>query len=35
MNNSKYFKDIFKSIPDYRKIVLLIFLIQNEKKLPK
>ena len=35
MNNSNYFKDIFKSIPDYRKIVLLIYLIQNEKKLLK
>ena len=33
MNNSNYFKDIFKSIPDYRKIVLLIFLIQNDKNL--
>ena len=26
-----YFKDIFESIPDYRKIVLLMFLIQNIK----
>ena len=33
MNNSIYFKDIFKSIPDYRKIVLLIYLIQNDKIL--
>ena len=33
MNNPNYFKDIFKSIPDYRKIVLLIFLIQNDKNL--
>ena len=33
MNNSNYFKDLFESIPDYRKIVLLIFLIQNGKKL--
>ena len=33
MNNSNYFKDIFKSIPDYRKIVLLIYLIQNDKNL--
>ena len=31
--NNNYFKDIFQSIPDYRKIVLLIFLIQNEKNL--
>ena len=33
MTNSICFKDIFKSIPDYRKIVLLIFLIQNDKNL--
>ena len=31
MNNTNYFKDIFESIEDYRKIVLLIFLIQNDK----
>ena len=31
----KYFKDIFESIRDYRKIVLLIFLIQNDKNLLK
>ena len=30
MDNSNYFKDIFESIPDYRKIVSLIFLIQND-----
>ena len=35
MNNSKYFKDIFESIADYGKIVLLIFLIQNDKNLLK
>ena len=35
MNNAKYFKDIFESIHDYRKIVLLIFLIQNDKNLLK
>ena len=35
MNNINYFKDIFESIPDYRKIVLLIFLIQNDKNLLK
>ena len=28
-----YFKDLFESIPDYKKIVLLIFLIQNDKNL--
>ena len=31
MNNSNYFKDIIKSIPDYRKIVSLIYLIQNDE----
>ena len=35
MNNSNYFKEIFESIPDYRKIILLIFLIQNDKNLLK
>ena len=35
MNYENYFKDIFESIPDYRKIVLLIFLIQNDKNLLK
>ena len=33
MNNKNYFKDILESIPDYKKIVLLIFLIQNDKNL--
>ena len=33
MNNVNYFKDIFESIPDYKKIVLLMFLIQNDKIL--
>ena len=33
MNNSDYFKDIIESIPNYRKIVLLIYLIQNDKRL--
>ena len=33
MDNSNYFKDIFESIQDYKKIVLLIFLIQNDKNL--
>ena len=33
MDNENYFKDIFESIPDYRKIILLIFLIQNDKNL--
>ena len=35
MNYENYFKDIFESIPDFRKIVLLIFLIQNDKNLLK
>ena len=35
MNYENYFKDIFESIPDYRKIVLLIILIQNDKNLLK
>ena len=30
MNNSNYFKDIFESITDYRKIVLLIILINDK-----
>ena len=33
MNHENYFKDIFESIQDYKKIVLLIFLIQNDKNL--
>ena len=33
MNNENYFKDLFESIQDYKKIVLLIFLIQNDKNL--
>ena len=35
MDNSNYFKDLFESIPDYKKIVLLIFLIQIDKNLLK
>ena len=35
MNNADYFKDIFESIHDYRKTVLLIFLIQNDINLLK
>ena len=31
MNYENYFRDMFESITDYRKIVLLIFLIQNDK----
>ncbi len=35
MNNSNYFRDLFESLTDYRKIVLLILLIQNDKNLLK
>ena len=28
-----YFKEFFESIPDYKKILLLIYLIQNDKNL--
>ena len=35
MNNINYFKDVFESITVYRKTVLLIFLIQNDKNLLK
>ena len=35
MNNVNFFRDIFGSITDYKKIVLLIFLIQNDKNLLK
>ena len=30
MNNVNYSKDLFESIPDYKKIVLLMFLIKND-----
>ena len=30
MNNRKYFKDLFESIPDYKKIVLLMFLNKTD-----
>ena len=33
MNNTNYLNDLFESIPDYRKVVLLIFLIKNDKDL--
>ena len=35
MNKTNYFKDLFESISEYRKIVLLIFLIQNDKNFLK
>ena len=33
MNYESYFKDLFESIADYRKTVLLIFLIKNDSDL--
>ena len=30
MDIKNYFKDLFESIPDYNKIVLLMFLIKND-----
>ena len=30
MDNVKYFKDLFESIPDYKKVVLIMFLIKND-----
>ena len=33
MDYVNYFKDMFQSIPNFRKIAVLIFLFQNEKKL--
>ena len=35
MNYENYFRELFESIPDYGKIVLLIFSIQNDKNLIK
>ena len=35
MNNVIYFRDLFESITDYKKIVLLMFLVQNDKNLIK
>ena len=35
MDNVNYFKDIFESIHDYNKIVLLLFLIQKDRNLLK
>ena len=33
MHHGNYFKDLFDTIPDYRKIVLLLFLIENDVDL--
>ena len=30
MDNVNYFKEMFESIPDYKKIVLLMFLIKHD-----
>ena len=30
MDNVNYFKDLFESIADYKKLVILIFLIKND-----
>ena len=35
MNNVNCFTDLFESIPGYKKIVLIIFLFQNDKNLLK
>ena len=35
MDNINYFKDLFESITDYKKIVLLMFLIKDDKNLLK
>ena len=35
MDNVNYFKDFFESVPDYRKIVLWMFLIKDDKNLLK
>ena len=35
MKHENYFKDMFETVPDYKKIVLLIFSIQNYKLLLK
>ena len=31
MDDTNYFKDLFESIPEYRKIVLLLFFFRNDK----
>ena len=35
MDDKNYFKDIFETFHDYKKIVLLIILIQNDENLLK
>ena len=34
-NYENYFKDMFESIPDYRKIVMILFSFQNDDDLLK
>ena len=33
MDNINYFKDMFESIPEFRKIVLLMILLKNDVNL--
>ena len=35
MNYENYFKDLFETVPDYIKIVLIVFLIKNYSDLLK
>ena len=35
MDHVNYFKDLFESLPGYRKVVLLIFLIKKDKDFLK
>ena len=35
MDHVTYFKDMFESIQDYRKLVLLIYIFQNDRNLSR
>ena len=35
MDSRKFFKDLFETIPDYRTIVLILFLLKNDVDLPE
>ena len=35
MNYENYFIELFRSLPNFKKMVLLMFLIQNDKNLSK
>ena len=35
MKYENYFRDLFESITEYRKIVLIIFLIENDNRFPQ